>query len=49
MTATAVLPTALVPPPAPVGPAGVPQLSFTKYIDSASPNLIKTCCNGKHY
>jgi type VI secretion system secreted protein Hcp len=31
------------------GKVNVQDISFTKYIDSSSPNLIKTCCNGKHY
>jgi type VI secretion system secreted protein Hcp len=24
-------------------------LSFTKYVDKASPKLMLSCCNGKHY
>ena len=31
------------------GKANVQDLSFTKYIDKASPNLMKMCCSGKHY
>jgi type VI secretion system secreted protein Hcp len=27
----------------------VQDLTFTKYIDAATPNLIKFCCNGKHF
>jgi type VI secretion system secreted protein Hcp len=26
----------------------VQDLSFTKYVDSSSPNLMLNCCNGKH-
>lgn len=31
------------------GKVSVQDLSFTKYIDKASMNLIIACCNGKHY
>jgi type VI secretion system secreted protein Hcp len=31
------------------GKVNVQDLSFTKYIDGSSPNLIKACCNGKHF
>lgn len=31
------------------GRADVQDLSFTHYIDSASPNLMKFCCSGKHF
>ncbi|PCJ16786.1 MAG: type VI secretion system tube protein Hcp [Gammaproteobacteria bacterium] len=31
------------------GKVAVQDLSFTKYIDSSSPNLMNTCCTGKHY
>ncbi|MBP7148212.1 MAG: type VI secretion system tube protein Hcp [Acidobacteria bacterium] len=31
------------------GKANVNDLSFTKYIDKASPNLLKFCCSGKHF
>ena len=31
------------------GKANVQDLSFTKYIDKASPDLMLACCNGKHY
>jgi len=31
------------------GKANVQDLSFTKYIDKASPVLFLHCCNGKHY
>ncbi|HEX3695227.1 MAG TPA: type VI secretion system tube protein Hcp [Polyangia bacterium] len=31
------------------GKVNVQDLSFTKYIDTSSPNLIKMCCNGKHF
>jgi len=31
------------------GKVNVQDLSFTKYVDSSSPNLIKFCCNGKHF
>ncbi len=30
------------------GKVNVQDLSFTKYIDKSSPNLMKYCCNGKH-
>lgn len=30
------------------GKVSVQDLSITKYVDLASPNLIKFCCNGKH-
>jgi type VI secretion system secreted protein Hcp len=30
------------------GKANVQDLSFTKYIDSGTPNLLLHCCNGKH-
>jgi type VI secretion system secreted protein Hcp len=30
------------------GKVSVQDLSFTKYIDSASPDLLLACCNGKH-
>lgn len=30
------------------GKVNVQDLSFTKYIDKSSPNLILNCCNGKH-
>jgi type VI secretion system secreted protein Hcp len=30
------------------GKVSVQDLSFTKYIDKASPNLMQYCCNGKH-
>lgn len=30
------------------GKANVQDLSFTHYLDAASPNLMKMCCNGKH-
>jgi len=31
------------------GKVNVQDLSFTKYIDKSSPNIMKMCCNGKHY
>ncbi len=31
------------------GKVNVNDLSFTKYVDSASPALMLACCNGKHY
>lgn len=31
------------------GKVNVQDLSFTKYIDKSSPDLMKACCNGKHF
>jgi len=31
------------------GKVSVQDLSFTKYIDKSSVNLMTSCCNGKHY
>src|SRR5712692_11221584 len=31
------------------GKVNVQDLSFTKFVDKASPNLYKFCCSGKHY
>src|SRR5438105_952345 len=31
------------------GKVSVQDLSFTKYIDKSSPDLMLACCNGKHY
>src|SRR5262249_15602884 len=31
------------------GKVNVQNLSLTKYIDKASPDLMLACCNGKHY
>src|SRR5215208_5407782 len=31
------------------GKVSVQDLTFTKYIDTATPNLVKFCCNGKHF
>src|SRR4051812_15713662 len=31
------------------GKANVQDVSFTKYIDKASPPLMLACCNGKHF
>jgi len=31
------------------GKVNVQDLTFTKYVDSASPKLMLSCCNGKHY
>jgi type VI secretion system secreted protein Hcp len=31
------------------GKCNVQDLSFTKYIDKSSPDLILACCNGKHF
>ncbi len=30
------------------GKANVQDISFTHWVDAASPNLMKICCNGKH-
>src|SRR6185436_4101748 len=32
-----------------VGKVNVQDLSFTKYIDLTSPDLMLACCNGKHF
>jgi type VI secretion system secreted protein Hcp len=31
------------------GKVNVQDLSFTKYIDTSSPDLMLACCNGKHF
>ena len=31
------------------GKVSVQDISITKYIDRSSPNLMNTCCTGKHY
>jgi len=31
------------------GKVNIQDLSFTKYVDSASPLMMLKCCNGKHY
>ena len=31
------------------GKCNVQDLSFTKYIDKSSPDLMLACCNGKHF
>jgi type VI secretion system secreted protein Hcp len=31
------------------GKANVQDLSFTKYIDKSTPDLLLSCCNGKHH
>jgi type VI secretion system secreted protein Hcp len=31
------------------GKVNVQDLTFTKYIDNASPNLLKACCAGTHF
>jgi type VI secretion system secreted protein Hcp len=31
------------------GKVSVQDLSFTKYIDKSTPNLMQYCCNGKHF
>ena len=31
------------------GKVSIQDVSFTKYLDKASPNLLLMCCNGKHY
>jgi type VI secretion system secreted protein Hcp len=31
------------------GKVSVQDISVTKYVDKASPNLIQWCCSGKHY
>ena len=36
-------------PGAGAGKVNVQDLSFTKWVDSASPALMLACCNGKHY
>ena len=35
-------------PGAGAGKVSVQDLSFTKYIDASSPDLLLSCCNGKH-
>src|SRR5881628_2321709 len=31
------------------GKVNVQDLSFTKYVDKTSPDLMLACCNGKHF
>jgi type VI secretion system secreted protein Hcp len=31
------------------GKVSVQDISLTKYVDKASPNLLKFCCSGKHF
>ena len=31
------------------GKVNVQDLSFTKYVDKSSPDLMLACCNGKHF
>ena len=31
------------------GKVNVQDISFTKYVDKSSPNLMQYCCNGKHF
>jgi type VI secretion system secreted protein Hcp len=31
------------------GKVSVQDLSFTKYVDKSTPNLMQYCCNGKHF
>ena len=31
------------------GKVNVQDMAFTKFIDKSSPNLLRFCCNGKHY
>lgn len=31
------------------GKVNVQDLSFTKYVDAATPVLVKMCCNGQHF
>ena len=31
------------------GKVNVQDISFTKYVDKASPNLLRGCCKGTHY
>ncbi len=31
------------------GKVSVQDLSFTKYVDKATPNLMQMCCDGKHF
>jgi len=31
------------------GKVNVQDISLTKWVDKASPNLFKACCNGKHF
>jgi type VI secretion system secreted protein Hcp len=36
-------------PGAGAGKVNVQDLTFTKHVDKATPNLISSCCSGKHY
>lgn len=38
-----------VGPGAGAGKVNVSDVSITKWIDAATPHIMKTCCNGKHY
>lgn len=31
------------------GKVDIQDISFTKYIDKSSPNLMRACCNGEHF
>ena len=31
------------------GKVSVQDITITKYVDAATPNLMKMCCNGKHF
>ena len=31
------------------GKVNVQDISFTHYVDAATPNLIQACCTGKHF
>lgn len=31
------------------GRVNVQDVSFTKYVDKATPNLMRACCNGEHF
>lgn len=31
------------------GRVNIQDISFTKYVDKASPNLMRACCNGEHF
>jgi type VI secretion system secreted protein Hcp len=31
------------------GKVNIQDISFTKYIDKSSPNLMRACCNGEHF
>lgn len=31
------------------GKVNIQDISFTKYVDKSSPNLMRACCNGEHF